>query len=93
MIVGHTHSLLFRISRLMKQNEELKAQVQAHTTYQPTLAAELGCDGSGAITSAALYHLRGEMARVREEKEKLEGRVAKLRNELQKRLEDYGREK
>ena len=38
-------------------------------------------------------HLQGEMAWVREEKEKLEGRVAKLKSELQKRQEDYGREK
>jgi len=33
------------------------------------------------------------MAWVREEKEKLEGRVAKLKSELQKRQDDCGREK
>ena len=78
----------------MEQNLQLKSQVQAYQTYQPSpqSAGAICCDSSGTITSAAYYHLRGEVKRVQEEKSKLESRVEKLKDELKKKQELYTKE-
>ena len=58
-------------------------------TFQPSLtsAGALCCDTSGTITSAAFYHLRGEVKKLQDSKAKAEARVEKLKEELQKRKE------
>ena len=63
-------------------------------TFQPssTSAGALCCDSSGTITSAAFYHLRGEVKKLQDSKAKAEGRVEKLKDEVQKRKELYTRE-
>ena len=57
-----------RMRDLQEQNTRLKAQVQAKLTFQPSQssAGAICCDSSGAVTSAATYHLRGEVAKARE---------------------------
>ena len=54
--------------------------MKAHMTYQPSQssAGAICCDSAGTVTSAAVYHLRGELAKTREEKEKLMARAKKL---------------
>ena len=94
---AHNHFLpsdLHRVKDLLEQNERLKSQVQAQLTFQPspTSAGAICCDSSGTVTSAALYHLRGEVKRVQEEKGRMEGRVDRLKNEVQKWKELYSRE-
>jgi hypothetical protein len=69
-----------KLRDLQKDNASLKAQVKAHMTYQPSQssAGAICCDSAGTVTSAAVYHLRGELAKTREEKEKLMARAKKL---------------
>ena len=58
-------------------------------TYQPSQssAGAICCDSAGPVTSAAVYHLRGELAKTREEKEKLVARAKKLRAAVEERDE------
>ena len=53
-------------------------------TFQPshTSAGAICCDSSGTVTSAAFYHMRGELTKVKEEKERLEGKMEKLKKTL-----------
>ena len=90
----HTHTHC-RVRDLERENSELKSQLQqAHLTYHPTStsAGAICCDSSGPVTSAAVYHLRGEVKKLKEEKEKLETRVKKLKNALIENKELYEQE-
>ena len=60
-------------------------------TYQPshTSAGAVCVDSSGVVTSAAVYHMRGELAREREEKEKLRARLKKFKEAFIENKELY----